>query len=181
MFSDPVKADMKKVEELKKSWLEKADMFTATAEKDGYLLAMHKMEYNWGSNMNVSNHAMHLLVADRLSNDPKYTRAVEDSAHYLLGRNTLNQSYITGFGSKQVLQPHHRPSAGDLVKDPVPGFLVGGPDSALEDDTAKEKLSGKAPAQCYIDDVTSFSTNEVATYWNSSALFVFAYMREAKQ
>ncbi len=74
------------------------------------------------------------------------------------------------------MQPHHRPSVGDGVAEPVPGLLVGGPDSALEDDVSRSKLSGKAPAQCYIDDMNSYSSNEVATYWNSAAIFVFSFM-----
>jgi endoglucanase len=176
MFSDSGKTDIKKAEEIKNSWLEKADMFVSTAQKDGYLLAMHKMEYNWGSNMNVENHAIHLLIADKLKKNEEYTEAVINSAHYLMGRNTLSQSYITGFGSKQVLQPHHRPSTGDTVKKPVPGLVVGGPNSALDDDAARSKLSGLAPAKCYIDDMTSYSTNEVATYWNSPAIFIFGYL-----
>ncbi len=176
MFSDVSGTEQKKVNEIKKSWLDKADMFASTGQKDGYLVAMHKMEYNWGSNMNVATHAMHLLIADRIKTDEKYTQAAEECTHYLLGRNTLNQSYITGFGSKQVNTPHHRPSAADLALKPVPGLMVGGPDSALEDDVAKSKLIGKSPAECYIDDVNSFSTNEVATYWNSSAIFVLGYL-----
>jgi len=176
LFADSDNAEPKVAEGIRKAWLDKADMFVNTAEKDGYLLAMHKMEYSWGSNMNVANHAMHLLIADKLQNNEKYTQTAADCVHYLLGRNTLNQSYITGFGSKLVMQPHHRPSAGDSVKEPVPGFVVGGPDSALEDDIARAKLSGKEPAKCYIDDVTSYSTNEVATYWNSAAIFSFSYM-----
>jgi len=176
MFSDSEKTDMKKTEEIQKSWIEKADMFVSTAQKDGYLLSMHKMEYNWGSNMNVENHAIHLLIADRLNNNDDYIQTAENSAHYLMGRNTLSQSYITGFGSMQVLQPHHRTSVGDDVEKPVPGLVVGGPNTALDDDIAKAKLSGRAPAKCYIDDMTSFSTNEVATYWNSPAIFVFAYL-----
>lgn len=176
LFTNSDNTDLKVAEGIRKAWLEKADMFVSTAEKDGYLLAMHKMEYSWGSNMNVANHAMHLLIAEKLDNNEKYTQTAADCVHYLLGRNTMNQSYITGFGSKLVMQPHHRPSAGDSVKGPVPGLLVGGPDSALEDDIARTKLSGKAPAQCYIDDVTSYSTNEVAIYWNSAAIFSISYM-----
>jgi endoglucanase len=176
LFSDQSAIDSKKAEEIKKAWLEKADMFVSTAEKDGYLLAMHKMEYTWGSNMNVANHAIHLLIADKLSNNEKYTETAANCVHYFLGRNTMNQSYITGYGSKKVMQPHHRPSVGDGVAEPVPGLLVGGPDSALEDDVSRSKLSGKAPAQCYIDDMNSYSSNEVATYWNSAAIFVFSFM-----
>ncbi|HEY5586172.1 MAG TPA: glycoside hydrolase family 9 protein [Ruminiclostridium sp.] len=174
LFADSEKTDLNKTEEIRKSWLEKADMFVSTAENDGYLLAMHNMEYSWGSNMNVENHAMHLLIADKLNNNVKYKEVAENCTHYLLGRNTLNQSYVTGFGSKQVMQPHHRTSIGDGVINPVPGLMVGGPNSALDDEVAKAKLSGLAPAQCYIDDMTSFSTNEVATYWNSPAIFILA-------
>lgn len=176
MFSDSDNSDTKIIEGIRKSWLEKADMFVSTAEKDGYLLAMHKMEYNWGSNMNVANHALHLLIADKLSSNEKYRDAVENSAHYLLGRNALSQTYITGFGSKQVLRPHHRPSTADKAEKPIPGLMVGGPNTALDDDITKEKLTGKAPSKCYIDDETSYSTNEVATYWNSAAIIVFAYL-----
>ncbi len=181
MFAGSDRATAGKVQELRKSWIDKADMFVSTAEKDGYLLAMHKMEYGWGSNMNVANHAMHMLIADKLNNDERYTRAATDCASYLLGRNTMNQSYITGFGSKQVMHPHHRLSEGDTVTNPVPGFVVGGPDSALEDDIAKAELSGNTPAKCYIDDVGSYSTNEVATYWNSPAIFLFAYLNSQAQ
>lgn len=180
MFCDPDKVDVKKCEEIKKSWIEKADMFVDTAKKDGYLLAMHKMEYIWGSNMNVTNHAKHLLVAYKLNNNKAYVEAVENAAHYLMGRNTLSQCYITGFGSKQVMQPHHRPSIGDSEKEPVPGLVVGGPNSALEDDISKKKLDGLAPAKCYIDDMSSYSTNEVATYWNSSAIFVFGFLDQER-
>ncbi len=176
MFSDSDKVDLKKTEEIKKSWLDKADMFVSTAKKDGYLLAMHKVEYNWGSNMNVANHALHLMIADRLKNNDEYIEVTENCAHYLMGRNTLSQSYITGFGSKQIMQPHHRPSTGDTAKKPVPGLVAGGPNSALEDDIARSKLAELSPAKCYIDDMTSYSTNEVATYWNASAIFAFAYL-----
>ncbi len=180
MFSNSDKTDIKMSEEIIKSWIEKADMFVDTAKKDGYLLAMHKMEYYWGSNMNVATHAMHLLVADRLSNKEEYTEAVKNAAHYLMGRNTLSQCYITGFGSKQTMQPHHRPSLGDTVKQPIPGLVVGGPNSALDDNVSKSKLNGLAPAKCYLDDMSSYATNEVATYWNSPTIFVFGYLNQER-
>ncbi len=180
MFTESDKLNLDKSEEIRKGWLEKADMFVSTSEKDGYLLAMHKIEYNWGSNMNVANHGIHLLIADKLNNNEKYKEVATNSAHYIMGRNSLNQSYITGYGSKQVMQPYHIPSIGDTAQKPVPGFMVGGPNSALEDDLAKEKLTNTAPAKCYIDDMRSYSTNEVSTYWNSSAIFVFAYINSEK-
>lgn len=37
--------------------------------------------------MNVENHAIHLLIADKLNNNEKYTEVAENSAHYLMRRN----------------------------------------------------------------------------------------------
>ena len=32
------------------------------------------------------------------------------------------------------------------------------------------------PQKCYEDDIGSYSTNEIAIYWNSTALYAFAYL-----
>ena len=53
------------------------------------------------------------------------------------------------------------------MKAAMPGMLVGGPDSGLDDPCAKGALEGAAPAKCYVDNDQSYSTNEVAIYWNS--------------
>jgi len=73
-----------------------------------------------------------------------------------------------------VLRPHHRPSAADGVAEPVPGMVAGGPNLRLQDDAARGMLRGMPPARCYVDHEESFSTNEVAIYWNSPAVFVLA-------
>ena len=161
---------------VKKDWLDKAKVLAGTAKADGYMLAMVNMEYSWGSNMNVMNHAIHLLIADNLESNPEYVQYAKQCGNYLVGANCLNQSYVTGFGSKQVMQPHHRPSTGDSVKAPVPGLVAGGPNASLDDEVSKSKLADLPPARCYIDDVTSYATNEIDTYWNSPAVFVFAAM-----
>ena len=49
-------------------------------------------------------------------------------------------------------------------------MLVGGPNSGLEDDYARSALADAAPAACYADNEQSYSTNEVAIYWNSPFL-----------
>ena len=56
----------------------------------------------------------------------------------------------------------------------MPGMLAGGPDSSLEDPYAKGVLSGQAPAMCYVDNDQSYSTNEVAIYWNSPMIWLLA-------
>jgi endoglucanase len=95
--------------------------------------------------------------------------------HYILGRNSLNQCFVTGFGSKPIINPHHRPSVGDSIDDAVPGLISGGPNKNLQDDCAKEQLMGLPPARCFIDHKDSYSTNEITIYWNSPAVFVAAF------
>ena len=54
------------------------------------------------------------------------------------------------------------------------GMIVGGPDSNLEDPYAKATMQGVAPAKCYVDNVQSYSCNEVTIYWNSPLVYVLA-------
>ena len=94
--------------------------------------------------------------------------------NYLLGQNATGYCFVTGFGTKSPEHPHHRIS--QIVGKPIPGMLVGGPDSSLEDPYAKTVLSDRAPAKCYADTDQSYSTNEVTIYWNSPLIFLLAGM-----
>ncbi|MCC5906979.1 MAG: glycoside hydrolase family 9 protein [Balneolaceae bacterium] len=44
----------------------------------------------------------------------------------MLERSATGYSFVTGFGSKPPMYPHHRQSAADDNEDPVPGFVIGG-------------------------------------------------------
>ncbi len=143
-------------------------------EKDGYRVTLMPDEYRWGSNMTLLSDAMRFLIADRFAPNPDYVEAARDNLHYLLGRNVLNQNYLTGLGANPIKKPHHRPSVADGVGDPVPGLVSGGPNMFLEDSYSKSKLKDLPPARCFLDSVMSYSTNEVAIYWNTPAVFVLA-------
>ena len=54
------------------------------------------------------------------------------------------------------------------------GMVVGGPDNGLDDPYAQQVLKDKAPALCYADSDQSYSTNEVAIYWNSPLIALLA-------
>ena len=79
---------------------------------------------------------------------------------------------MTGYGSLTPTQPHHRPS--QVLEQAMKGMIVGGPDSNLEDPYAKATMQGVAPAKCYVDNVQSYSCNEVTIYWNSPLVYVLA-------
>lgn len=134
--------------------------------------------YVWGSNSQVLNNAVVLGVAADLTGDTAYRDAVVHALDYILGRNPLNQSYVTGFGERDSHNQHSRIWAHELDADlpsPPAGTLAGGPDSQLEDPTAQSKLTGCAPAMCYIDDIESYSTNESAINWNAPLAWVASY------
>ena len=59
---------------------------------------------------------------------------------------------------------------------PPPGALAGGPNSALQDPVAQQNLVGCKPAKCYLDELGSYSTNEVAINWNSALAWVAGYL-----
>ena len=56
-------------------------------------------------------------------------------------------------------------------------MIIGGPDSGLHDPTAEEHLQGMPPAKCYVDELLSYSTNEITLYWNSAMILLMAQFR----
>lgn len=157
------------------AWTAEANLYAERSAADGFGISLLPKEYIWGSNMLVMNRAMLLITAEGFTGGKRYGRAALAHWDYLLGRNVLGYCYVTGFGDKPVLYPHHRPSEGDGVAEPVPGMVAGGPNLRLQDEAAASLLAGAAPAACYVDHKESYSTNEMTIYWNSPAVFVAAY------
>ena len=168
-------ADRDVYQKLKSDLIREADQLVDISSKDGYLISLENDDYIWGSNMGLMNKAMTLLFAHHFTGKKEFEERALDHVHYLFGRNTLNISYVTGFGDRAVMEPHHRPSVGDHVDAPVPGLVAGGPNAGLQDEYAEIHLQGRAPARCFADHEDSYATNEVTIYWNSPALFVLAH------
>ena len=129
--------------------------------------------YEWGSNMGIANTAALLMIEGKQGN--KACRAVaQQPLDYLLGKNATGYCFVTAAGEKSPVHPHHRPSIA--ARQVMPGMLVGGPDSALEDPCSAAMLRGEAPAKCYVDNEQSYSTNEVCIYWNSPLVLMLSGM-----
>ena len=141
-------------------------------EQDGYRCSL--AHYRWGSNMYLLNNTMALLMANDVQPNERYLLAARSHLNYILGANPLGINFVTGVDETSPQNPHHRPSAAAGLA--MPGMLVGGPDEGLHDLIAKTLLSGKPAAERYIDSVESYSTNEVAIYWNSVLIYVLARM-----
>lgn len=149
------------------SMLALADKLCAVSNADGYGTALKANEYEWGSNLVVTNNGLHLYDAYKLTGEQKYLDAARAQIHYILGRNPMRLSYVTGCGTDAIKHPHHRPSG--FVGKAMPGMVSGGPCDWLADACAQGLLTKEtAPAKCLCDMTGSYSTNEVTIYWNSS-------------
>ena len=153
-----------------------ANTFASRAEK-GFGVVMDKDDFVWGSNAVASNQGVWLLHAYYLTGEQKYYKAAVKVLDYLLGKNPLDMSFVTGFGTKSPKMPHHRPSTSDNIEDPIPGMLVGGPQPGGEDvgSAAEWKCAdyrtGQA-ATAYTDQRCSYATNEVAINWNAPLAYL---------
>jgi endoglucanase len=150
-----------------------ADQLVGKSEESPYKVSLNF--FKWGSNSDVANIALIKLVAFKISHDKKYMASIQGDVDYLLGRNATGYCFVTGFGSKQVMNIHHRPSGADGVTEPYPGFLSGGPNTITFADCPDINRS-KLPARSFVDDVCSYSTNEVAINWNAPLVFVLGAM-----
>jgi endoglucanase len=128
--------------------------------------------FEWGSNAFFMNEAMLQLVAYRITNDKKYFEVALGNLDYILGKNPLNKSYVTGFGDDPPMHIHHRISISDGVTEPVPGMMVGGPNPEDVVDCGPDAYPSPLPALSYKDNVCSYSTNEVTINWNAPLSYV---------
>ena len=165
------------VEYFKNSWMDEADRLVSVAQSNPYGLAFRRYNFKWGSNMGVLTNADKLFVAYKLSGDKKYFDVALAQLDYILGRNALNISYVTGHGENAFKHPHNRPTEADGIDEPIPGYVSGGPNGVPCDPAAIKMIpKGTAPMKSYVDDWGSYSMNEITIYWNSPLVFALSFL-----
>ncbi|MCL6523042.1 MAG: glycoside hydrolase family 9 protein [Thermoflavifilum sp.] len=132
-------------------------------------------DFIWGSNAVAANQAIVMLYAWRLTRDMRYWEAAAGNLDYLLGRNATGYCFVTGFGIKSPMHPHHRPSAADGILAPIPGFLVGGPNPGMQDHCPGYPTPAADAA--YIDETCAYACNEVAINWNAPLVYLVNILR----
>jgi endoglucanase len=99
---------------------------------------------------------------------------------YLLGRNGLGQSYVTGYGTDYSRHQRTRQFGHDLdpaFPPPPSGALAGGTNSRPHSDFPyDERLVDLAPQLCYIDEPTSEVTNDICIRWNAPLVYVSSFL-----
>ena len=162
-----------------------ADTFVKVIEEQGYGLPYAPGpdgKYPWGSNSSLLNNMIILALAYDFTQDATYLDAVVEGMDYILGRNAMDKSYVSGYGARPLENPHHRFWARQLdPKYPPPpaGAVSGGPNSSLQDPYAQSiGLQGCAAQKCYVDHIESWSTNEITINWNAPLALVTAFLDE---
>lgn len=161
-----------------------ADRYLQVLDGEGYRVPFRPSGsarlYPWGSNASVLNNMIVLALASDFTGDARYLGGVTAGMDYLLGRNPMNKSYVSGYGVHALQNPHHRFWSHQLdanLPSPPPGAISGGPNSSVQDPVAAP-LKGCAAQKCYVDDIGAYSVNEVAINWNSPLAWIAAWLDE---
>lgn len=158
------------------------------AQPFGQAYAPPDGNYVWGSNSQILNNMQVMGTAFDISGRTRYLDGVVRSMDYLLGRNALNQSYVTGYGDKYSQNQHSRMYSHELnpaLPHPPVGTVAGGPNSTTAstgDPVATPLFKNGCSAQfCYIDDIGSWSTNEITINWNAPLSWVASFPADVER
>lgn len=166
-----------------------ADVLIAQMENEGYIVPIKVADngYPWASNSFVLNNLIIMALACDFTNNNKYLNGLTAGIDYLLGRNPNDKCYVTGYGERQLENPHHRfwayQSNSKFPKPPA-GVISGGPNSGLQDPWVMGSgWKGTGPnavpgAKCFMDHIESWSTNEPAISYNAALAWVTNYLDE---
>ena len=184
----------KDAEKLSDAFSEAADIYLQLEDEQGYgqpyaasTISSSDSDngYVWGSNSFVIDNAIILAYAYDLTDNTDYLNGAATAMDYLLGRNPVDYSYVTGYGTHAVQYPHHRFWAHQLSESfPMApsGVLVGGPNSGMEDPWVQGsgwKKGEIPPAKCYLDHIEAWSVNECTINWNEPLAWMTAFLCDA--
>lgn len=128
----------------------------------------HAEDFIWASNSEMgAGRGIMLMYQYALTKDSKYRDAAMSTLDYIFGRNATGYCFVTGFGTQRVMHPHQRLSSADGITDPLPGFLIGGPNRGQQDKEHVPPYPSSIPDESYMDHERSYASNEVAINWNA--------------
>jgi len=181
LASVPSKLPMRDLKAIQLSVRDAAEAHLRDQKQEAFGFMYHNQHFGWGSNHLLIQNMIVVATAYDITGDKRYLQAVRESMDYILGRNALGISYVTGYGTTYARRQHSNMFADsiDPYYPPVPkGALAGGPNSGLADDYAISRLEGCAPQACYVDDPRSFSTNEIAINWNAPLAWMASFLAD---
>ena len=172
---------LKDLPAIKQRLIQFADELIQGADQQAFQTVMGKSAKDciWGSSAEAANQGIALMQAYRLTKAKKYLDSALANLDYLLGRNATGYSFVTGFGDKTPMHPHHRPSVADGITEPIPGLLSGGPNgNAARQDRCTTYTSTFAD-EVFTDNNCSYASNEIAINWNAPLVYLAAAVEAA--
>ena len=117
---------------LRDYFLRYVDASVLAAKGRGYGSPMFEgIVFVWGSNGRIAKIGSHMLMANRMAPNADYVQVAQDCLHWLLGRNPVGTSMVTGYGDPPLGPIYHSmfgPRGPGLPMPP--GYLCGGPTPA---------------------------------------------------
>jgi endoglucanase len=172
----PVPQDVRS--EAQRGVLELAQRGLDSEARSPYRLPLDR--FFWGSTSDQLNWGVVFAAAHRLSGEARWRDAACQTADYVLGRNAVGRSFVTGFGQRPPRHLHHRVILGSRYSEPFQGLLVGGPNAGIEDDVRKDPTGvlypDVPPARQYMDHRDAAGTNEICINWNAPLVLVLSFL-----
>ncbi len=144
-----------------------ADEVVKLCNEDPYAIAIRS--FVWGSNGDVANHALTLLLVNSWFPKAEYKATAEHLMDFIYGKNPVNTCFVTGAAWSSPKFPHHRICHTDGIDEPIPGLVAGGINSDRQDlrRNPPPHYSSDLPGLSYADQQSSFASNETAINWNA--------------
>ena len=122
----------------------------------------------WGSNAHVSEAINELLLGSRYLKDERYVVKASEMINYILGLNTLNMSFIWGYGYSYPSSIHSR-LAYSKGQNSIKGAMCNGVDQLFSDGEIGKYFSEDSPIGTrFVDNSDSYSNVEPAINYNSA-------------
>lgn len=141
-------------------------------------------DYGWGCLAGCCMEGYFLMMGKKYLDKSKtknYLEMARNNFKFLTGDGPTGYCFITAFGKKPAMHPHHRISAADGIEKPFPGLLVGGPNGGQQDkNDGNLHYPSDKPALSYLDEEPSYASNEIAINWQAS-LVAFASLLDAQK
>ena len=128
------------------------------------------MTYLWGSNQHTCDGVNELLLGARYLKDERYLVKASEAFGYILGMNTLDMSFVYGFGYNYPTSVHSRLASSKGVNI-IKGAMVNGVSQYLSEGIVGDYFDENSPiAKRFVDNKDSYSNVEVAINYNSALI-----------
>lgn len=180
---------------LKLNILESAKQLIADQENSGYLSTYNPVKpssehpypvWQWGSNSIVANNMIVIAYAYQITLEHRFLFSFLNGFDYLLGRNALDLSFITGYGENAETDTHDRIAWTSYQNNQVSypsGWMSGGPMNDLLSCKGESSTPlDSPPALAYAvkeSAPTAWCSKENAINWNASLYWAAKFAAHA--